>query len=67
MKSKYKAEWKPFKANKRFWGEVLKGRTITKLEWKGSSLEAIILDDGQRVFPTHGGMSGSKATFAIRD
>lgn len=63
-KSRYKNEWKPFKANKRFWKEVLVGRTIQKIEWKGKDLLAFVLDDGQRVFPT---ARGTKPTLTIID
>lgn len=65
MQSKYKAEWKPFSLNKKFWNEVLKGRTIQSLEWDDEGLSALVLDDGQRVTLVMGGTAGSTPTLAI--
>lgn len=61
-KPRYVSVWKPMSENRAFWNEVLKGRTITKLEWKKGGLAAFHLDDGQRVF-----LTGPKAAVGIKD
>jgi hypothetical protein len=51
MTSKYRTKWKPYSLNKEFWNEVLRGRTITKIEWDKRGIKAIVLDSGERIYP----------------
>jgi hypothetical protein len=61
----YKAPWIPMERNEAFWTEVLVGRTITSLTWNETGLEAMILDDGQKVFIIKN--QNQEATLCIRD
>jgi len=49
MKLKYKTKWKSGSLNKRFWCEVLQGKTITSLKFDDEGIYSFTLDSGQEV------------------
>lgn len=53
MKKKpvYRAKWKPFSLNKKYWNEVLLGRTIKKVEYDKEGVHALVFDNGEKLFP----------------
>lgn len=49
---KYKNVWEPFSLNEDYWKEVLVNRTIVSLEFNDKGINCLILDNGEKVYPT---------------
>lgn len=64
--SKYKSKWKPYRANKSFWNEVLKERVIKKIRWTEKGIKSFVLDSGEEIFIVIGSQT-NVATLMIVD
>ena len=61
--SRYKNKWRDNGSkNKKYWKEVLVGRTIKKLKFDDLGCCAFILDSGERIY-----FPGTKVRFAVDD
>jgi hypothetical protein len=47
---KYRAQWKANSLNIKYWNEVLRGRTISRLKFDRNGLRGLVLDSGETLF-----------------